>query len=365
MTADTRRYTKAAVILHWIMALAFFGMLASGLAMAQEDLLERSLKFQMYQWHKSLGVLLLLAFFARIGWRLFHKAPSLPDSINKLEQWAAKGGHYALYLWMIAVPMTGWVMVSSSNYGLPTIVFGWFTWPHIPGLAGDEAINGAAHVAHKYLAYIFIALIAGHIAAVIKHAVIDKHNLLPRMWFGSVLAALMLFAPAPVKAADYAVDYDNSVITFTGVHAGNEFQGTFEDWEAVITFDPDKLEDSHVRVVIKTASAKTGDKLYDGTLPETDWFDVKNHPEAVFESETISKNDDDTYNVSGNLQIKEQVKPLSFDFSLTDLTADPVTVEAGFIIDRLDYGLGVKSDPSAEWVDQDISLQLKVLAGAK
>lgn len=364
MSADTRRYTKVAVILHWIMALAFFGMLASGLAMAQEDLLERSLKFQMYQWHKSLGVLLLLAFFVRIGWRVFHKAPSLPDTINKLEQLAAKAGHYALYVWMIAVPLSGWMMVSSSNYGLPTVVFGWFTWPHIPGIAGDEAINGAARTAHEYLAYLFIALIAGHIAAVIKHAVIDKHNLLPRMWFTLLIAFLVAF-PASAEAADYAVDYENSTIEFSGLHAGKEFKGMFEDWEAEITFDPDDLENSHIRVVIKTASAKTGDKLYDGTLPEADWFDVKNHPDAIYESEAIAQNDDGTYKVSGNFQIKEQVKPLSFDFSLTDLAQNPVTAEAGFKIDRLDYGLGVKSDPSAEWVDRDIALQLKVLANAE
>lgn len=364
MSTDTQRYTKVAVILHWIMGLSFIAMLVSGILMAQDDLLERSLKFQMYQWHKSLGVLLLISFFLRIGWRLFHKAPSLPGSINKLEQWAAKGGHYALYLWMLVVPLSGWIMVSSSNYGLPTIVFGWFTWPHIPGIAGNEALNGSAHIAHKYLAYVFIALILGHIAAVIKHAVIDKHNLLPRMWFGSLLAAMLILS-STVTAAEYVVDQEGSEIAFTGTHAGNEFTGVFEEWKADITFDPDDLENSHIHVEIKPATAKTGDKMYDGTLPEKDWFDVKNYPVAVFESQTITANENGTYEVTGNLKIKELEKPVTFDFTLSDIAQSPVQAEAAFVIDRLEFAIGAKSDPAAEWVAREIALQLKILAVQK
>lgn len=183
MTQDaTQRYTAVAVTLHWVMAAAFLLMLTSGLVMTYVDI-AKSLKFNMYQWHKSLGVLLLLAFVLRLGWRLFHKPPTLPAAIKGLEALAAKAGHIALYVCMIAVPLTGWAIVSSSSSGLPTIVFGWFEWPHIPNIAGNEAAHEAAENAHWVLAWFFGLCIAGHIAAVIKHAVIDKHNLLPRMWF--------------------------------------------------------------------------------------------------------------------------------------------------------------------------------------
>lgn len=179
-TTSQDRYNNVAIALHWIMAIAFFLMLASGLAVEYLDMAKK-LKFSMIQWHKSLGVLLLAAFVIRLGWRLFHKPPVLPASIKGLEALAAKAGHIALYLCMLAVPLTGWAMVSSSSYGLPTIVFGWFTWPHIPGIAGNDAVNGAAKTAHWLLAWAFLICIGGHIAAVIKHAVIDKENLLPRM----------------------------------------------------------------------------------------------------------------------------------------------------------------------------------------
>jgi cytochrome b561 len=182
MKNSVEKYTKVAVALHWVMAVSFILMLASGITMGYIEI-EKSLKFNLYQWHKSLGVLLLVAFFLRIGWRIFNKPPALPTSFPKIERIAAHAGHWGLYVWMVLLPLTGWAMVSSSVYGLPTIVFGWFEWPHVPGLEGNEDIHELAETAHMILAFSFIALILGHVAAVVKHAVKDGENLLKRMWF--------------------------------------------------------------------------------------------------------------------------------------------------------------------------------------
>jgi cytochrome b561 len=179
----TQRYHALAITLHWVMALCFFAMLTSGLAMENLEL-EKSFQFQLYQWHKSLGVLLLISFFLRLAVKLLTSAPALPDQMKPLEKKAAKVGHWAFYGWMLLLPLSGWVMVSSSPYGLPTIVFGWFEWPHIPGINAREDIEERAELAHVVLAYSFIFLISVHIAAVIKHYVVEKHNLLPRMGFG-------------------------------------------------------------------------------------------------------------------------------------------------------------------------------------
>lgn len=183
MNHAQKRYHPLAILLHWVMAFAFLCMLTSGLVMAYADI-PKPLKFQMYQWHKSLGVLLLCAFFLRISIRLWVPHPALPATMKPLEQKAATAGHWALYFWMFALPFTGWLTVSSSPYGLPTIVFGWFEWPHFPGIAGNKEVQDAAGELHEWLAFSFMALIAGHIAAVIKHAVIDRENLLPRMGIG-------------------------------------------------------------------------------------------------------------------------------------------------------------------------------------
>lgn len=179
-TKTDSRYTIIAMILHWVMAIAFFLMLGSGIAMVNFEI-DPSFKFNLYQWHKSLGVLLLITFFLRVAWRLWNKPPALPQSFKKLDVIGAKLGHLGLYALMIAMPLSGWVMVSSSVYGLPTIVFGWFEWPHISALSGNEIVNTISKNAHWIMSWIFIAMIAIHILAVIKHYKVDKENLLTRM----------------------------------------------------------------------------------------------------------------------------------------------------------------------------------------
>lgn len=180
------RYNSIVIILHWLMAIGFLLMLGSGVAMKYGDL-EQSLVFQMYQWHKGGGVLLLLAVGLRIIVRIVSMAqgtvPSLPDTFPVFEKMAAHAGHAGLYFCMLAMPLSGWVMVSASIYGLPTIVFGLFEWPHIPGLEGKEQVEEGAETLHFIFAILFALLIAGHIAAVIKHAMIDHENLLRRMWW--------------------------------------------------------------------------------------------------------------------------------------------------------------------------------------
>lgn len=183
MTKPADRYAGIAVALHWVMALAILLMLASGFVMAYGDL-GQSLKFRLYQWHKSLGVLLLVSVAFRILLRLVLKAPALPGFMPAWEARAARAGHLALYLLMVAMPVTGWIVVSASVFGLPTIVFGLFEWPHVPGIAGDAAVESAAKGAHFWLAILIAATIAGHVAAVFKHIVIDRENILARMWWG-------------------------------------------------------------------------------------------------------------------------------------------------------------------------------------
>lgn len=176
------RYSNVAIVLHWLMAVLILAMLIGGFFMGDESI-PRDVKFELYQLHKSVGVTLLVLLAARIAWRLFNKPPALPASFSGLERFGAHAGHIALYACMLAMPLSGWLMVSSSVYGLPTMVFGLFEWPHIPDLQGNEGANNLAKFLHYYVAIAFLLFIAGHILAVIKHAVWDKESVLNRMWF--------------------------------------------------------------------------------------------------------------------------------------------------------------------------------------
>jgi len=180
-----------------------------------------------------------------------------------------------------------------------------------------------------------------------------------------ILSVLVLVILAlPVQAATYVIDYDQSQVEFSGTHAGNDFTGVFEEWSAAIVFDPAALDTSSITASFKAASAKTGDKMYDGTLPQADWFDAKNHPDIVFESTGFEALGDNQYRANGTLTIKETTQPLSFDFTVSDLSQAPVTAEGSFDVDRLAYQIGVKSDAKAEWVGQMIGLSVAIVASS-
>ena len=367
------RYNSIAIILHWLMALGFFAMLGSGVAMSYFEM-DQSLKFKMYQWHKGGGVLLLIAFGLRITWRIFSQfilkqVPALPSRLPKLEKIAAHLGHLGLYGLMFSLPLSGWVMVSASVYGLPTIVFNMFEWPHIPGIQGHEKIENLAKLAHFYLAIGFGIMIFAHVAAVVKHAVKDKENLMTRMWWSKAAFIVLLagFAITGTKAhaADYDIDYSQSTISFSGTHAGNVFEGQFESWQVQIHFDPENLESSNLIAVFNPASAKTGNKMYDGTLPQADWFNAKQFPEARFESKSITRNDEGTYKAQGELVIRGIKQSINFDFTLSDLQSQPIFTKGEFEIDRLAFDIGKKSDPDAAWVSREILVTFNITANAK
>jgi cytochrome b561 len=113
-------YTATAKTLHWLMTVLIFGLLALGFYM--HDLPLSPDKLKLYSWHKWAGITAFSLLLVRLAWRATHRPPALPDSMPKLMQLAAHGGHFALYLLMIAIPISGWLM--SSAKGFQTVYFG-------------------------------------------------------------------------------------------------------------------------------------------------------------------------------------------------------------------------------------------------
>lgn len=351
------------------MAIAFFLMLGCGVYM-EYFVTDKAFQFQLYQWHKAGGVLLLIATALRLLVRFFTKAPKLPKSFKGIELKTAKAGHYGLYLLMIAMVTSGWIMVSSSIYGLPTIVFNLFEWPHIPNLQGNNFMENTAKEIHFYGAILFGLMIVGHIGAVVKHIKVDKENLLTRMWWGltpsqntkktlkTMLTAVFIsLLTSPAVAKEYSINTSASILKFSGTHAGNEFKGTFNTWSGTINLEAGVIEAS-----FDTASANTGNAMYDGTLPTVDWLNSKKYPKAIFKSETITKKDDKTYNVTGKLTIRNISQPLTFELHVDEKSDTTLKGNLSFTINRLDFDLGKKSDANAEWVSADIPVTLTFIA---
>lgn len=158
-------------------------MAASGWYMVNGGL-TKAAQFDLYQLHKAGGVIMLLAVILRLIIRLFTRQPELPNSIPKRQRIMAKWGHWSLYVGLVIIPLAGWVMVSSSPFGLPTFVFvDWLKWPHIPGIAGNQSVQSDAGIVHWYGVVCMLLLLMIHICAVCLHKI--KHNtwLVKRMWW--------------------------------------------------------------------------------------------------------------------------------------------------------------------------------------
>ena len=168
-----------------------------------------------------------------------------------------------------------------------------------------------------------------------------------------------LLMPVVAVANPYQVDYEASQIQFSGTHAGNEFTGVFNDWDADINFNTQNTDKSFANVTLSVASAHTGNAMYDGTLPSADWFNVGNYPTASFKSTSFQKSNDG-YNVIGELTIRDVTIPMTFNFKLNG--ENPIIMTANLPINRLKFNIGKDSDGNAEWVSEIINIDMTLHA---
>lgn len=150
-----------------------------------EDLAKGSFqRFEALQWHKSIGLTILILSVVRLVWRLINPAPPPPADQNPFEQRLARAAHIGLYFLIIAVPLAGWATVSASPLGLPTTLYGIIDWPHIPMLANatdKEAAEHLMHEVHEILVFSLIGLFVLHILAALRHQYLLKDNVVARM----------------------------------------------------------------------------------------------------------------------------------------------------------------------------------------
>ncbi|MEZ2720929.1 cytochrome b [Paenalcaligenes hominis] len=171
----SQRYTITAISLHWLMAFAFFALFGLGFYMTGLPL--SPTKLQVYSWHKWAGVSLFFLAVLRLLWRHLHRPPAFPSSMSAQARRLAQLGHGALYFFMFAIPLSGWLM--SSAMGFQTVWFGIVPLPDL--LPKDKTLANWFGSAHFYLNVAFIITIVGHIGAALKHQFIDKDNILGRI----------------------------------------------------------------------------------------------------------------------------------------------------------------------------------------
>jgi len=193
---SSARYSAGAILIHWLTAAAFAFQIGLGWRL---DGPNGPQTFAAFQLHKSVGITILLLTLARIAWRLTHRPPPLP-ALAPIERIGATAVHHLFYVLLILMPLSGWLIVSSSKVAIPTFLYGTVPWPHIPGIAGlapaaKAMVNDVAGETHEIMAWIALAAIALHVLGALKHQLFERGDYLARMvpfGAGRVLGAVAL-----------------------------------------------------------------------------------------------------------------------------------------------------------------------------
>jgi len=196
MNQTPSRYTKTAIVLHWLIAIFIALMFVLGWYMAElpkeapKQMAYDLFDLGVYTWqlaeeasprtfyfnlHKSLGLTVLALILVRVLWRLTHTPPAPLSSYKAIEKKVATATHHTLYLLMLAVPVTGLIMAINSKYGVK-----WFGIDVIAGL-DNKPVRDFFECTHEFVGIVLLVLIGIHLLGALKHKFIDKDDTMSRM----------------------------------------------------------------------------------------------------------------------------------------------------------------------------------------
>ena len=176
-------------------------------------------------------------------------------------------------------------------------------------------------------------------------------------------------APSTVTGT-YAIDASHSRIGFVARHAMvTKVRGSFNEFEGSGYFDADQPANSHLELVIKTASIDTRNGDRDGHLRGNDFFDMDEYPKITFRSTSVEQTGHAEYRVTGDLTIKGITKPVSVDFDYTGAVVDPwgnqrIGLEGNTTINRKDWGVSWNAalEAGGVLVSEKVTLEFEVSA---
>jgi cytochrome b561/polyisoprenoid-binding protein YceI len=370
---------------HWttaILIVTAFGLGLVANAWPYDTADQLAVKAWLFSAHKTLGVAIFFVSLARIGWALTHRHPPPLHPDRRLETLAAATVHWALYISLVAVPLTGWIHHAATTGFAPI----W--WPFgqtLPFIAQDARIEHAASTLHLAFTKLLAAAIALHVAGALKHHLIDRDDTLRRMLPGRLAlrdafpvrksfgksfekrVAPALALGAFIAAGTIAIGLDQQAgiaapaqqrsaqdgesewqvetgeLFFTVTQMGSPVTGSFADWSANISFDENALGPEHgsVSVLIDIDSLSLGSVTRQAK--GEDFMNAADHPLARFEAEILAAEHGDDrdagYIARGTLALAGAEVPVSMPFSL-EITGEEAHAQGHVSVDRRDFGIG-------------------------
>jgi cytochrome b561 len=171
-----RRYDGVAQSLHWLIAALAIAVATLGLLIPEAPRGSEWRDFVLL-WHRSIGVVILLAMVMRVLWRLGHKPPPLPAILSPIETFLAHATHGLLYLAFLAMPIAGYLNTAASGHSLS--LFGLVTIP--PLVAENERLAQIAIGLHLVGQFAVYGFVAAHVAAALMHGIVRRDGVFSRM----------------------------------------------------------------------------------------------------------------------------------------------------------------------------------------
>ncbi len=377
MRNTTRAYGWAARAFHWTVAVLILtalglGLYADSLPRGGEDQLQAI--FAAFSIHKTAGVAVLIIASARILWTLCQIRPRPLHPERRLETLLAETVHWALWIGMIIMPLSGWLLHSAAPGGFSRIL--WPLGQRLPMVPEDAALAEGFARFHEAGWWVLGGLIALHVAGALKHALIDRDHTFARMagnpdrlpeppahqmspglqhllaacaavaiWGG--LVAVTVQAEAEAEPAATATASQTAAASGWAVQqgtldiqvkqGGNDVAGQFAKWQAAIDYAPE-TQTGRIDVTIDIASLTLGSVT--GTATGPDFLNAAAHPTASFKAEILPPAaEGQPHTARGTLTIAGKSTEAELPFALT-LAEDTATASGTMQVDRRDFGIG-------------------------
>lgn len=385
------QFSNIARFFHWLIAGLIIGQyvlakLAEN-AKANERILEQ---LALLANHKSIGLTILVLAILRLLYRLKNPPKKIESNMPAWQHHASNVSHVLLYVFLFAMPISGWLMSSAKAYSVSW--FNLFTLPDFIAPSEGWAVNLKS--IHYYLAEALFVVTIVHVAAALKHHFIDKDSVLTGMagrksWVLLAITVLIsvgvfgrLFggsatdgtpevttnldssasSEAQFSKSDlplWKIDYSDSYIKFTGDQAGAAFTGEWQQWQADIQFDAKQMSEARFNVTIDTGSGFSNDTERDETIRSSDFFDVEKFAQASYQAADFQV-DGSGFKGQGQLTMKGLSSSATLSFTITQ--ENGITVLKGTApLDRLAWNIGTGDWVDTDWVGQQVMVEVRVV----
>jgi polyisoprenoid-binding protein YceI len=174
-----------------------------------------------------------------------------------------------------------------------------------------------------------------------------------------LLVSYLLLAPCFAAEQWTAIQGDQS-IQFTASYDEAAFKGLFRKFTSTISIDPTNLENSYIHSTIDVTSINTNSRDRDQTLAESDWFFFSNFPQATFHSTRILAIENGRYSVTGELQIRDQKKQITFPLEWQVVNDNQAHAKANFELDRRNFNIGIGEWAEDETIGFNVSVDISI-----